>query len=88
MLPDILSAVSLLADTLSAISLLPDILLAVNLSPDVVVSEIEGYSYSLLYNRDVSTMVVLVVYRVITELLDVDTGIVLRDRSVRLADTY
>ena len=43
----------------------------------MVVSEIEGYSYSLLYNRDVSTMVVLVVYRVITELLDVDTGLVL-----------
>ena len=58
------------------------------LATNVVVSEIEGYSYSLLYNRDVSTMVVLVVYRVITELLDVDTGIVLRDRSVRLADIY
>ena len=42
----------------------------------MVVTEI-GYSYSLLYNGNVSTIVVLVVYRVITELLDVDTGIVL-----------
>ena len=47
------------------------------LATNVVVSEIEGYSYSLLYNRNVSTIMVLVVYRVITELLDVDTGIVL-----------